>query len=231
MNGATARIGVLMGREPDERFSIHRGYVDALFAVGGIPVLIVPGPVGADDALLELVSDCDAVMFTGGHDVDPECYGEVDLGLAKGIDIDRDRLEIAAAGRALASGVRVLGICRGAQLLNAALGGTLHQDLVTNGLDHHSIEDSPGEPSHAIAVTGGSLTEATLGGFTKVNSLHHQGVKDLAPGLVASAVAPDGLVEAFEGPDLLAVQWHPERMIGFDDAFLLPFRWLVGGVT
>jgi putative glutamine amidotransferase len=227
----SARIAVLLGREPEERVSIHRGYVDAVFAAGAVPVLIAPGPASSDAALLDLVRECDAVMFTGGHDVDPVCYGETNGGLVMGIDIDRDRFEIAAVAAVRGSGQRVLGICRGAQLLNVALGGTLHQDLVTGGLDHHSIEELPGEPSHVISVVPGSTTEMLLDGHMKVNSLHHQGVKDLARGLTATATAGDGLVEAFEAPDLVAMQWHPERMLGFDDVFLRPFAWLAGDLS
>lgn len=225
------RIAVLLGREPQARYSIHRGYVDALFAAGATPLLVVPGPPEADDALVDLVAGCDGVLFTGGFDVDPAWYGEADTGKAEGIDVDRDRLELAAFAAARGGGRRILGICRGAQILNVAMGGTLHQDLVTDGLDQHSVEDREHEPAHDLVVEPGSLAARVLDGTTKVNSLHHQGVKDLGAGLRAVAHAPDGLIEAFEAPDLLAMQWHPERMLGYDDVFHRPFRWLAGGLT
>ncbi|MCU0309510.1 MAG: gamma-glutamyl-gamma-aminobutyrate hydrolase family protein [Acidimicrobiales bacterium] len=225
---AVQRVAVLLGREPEERFSIHRGYIDGVVAAGALPVLLVPGPAGADEAVLAAVAECDAVLVTGGHDVDPTLYGEADGGLVKGIDADRDRLEVEVVRRTVASGRRLLGICRGIQILNVALGGSLHQDLVTDGLDQHSVEDRPHEPVHDLEVVPGSLIEGLLAGRTKVNSLHHQGVKVLGEGLEATAFAPDGLIEAFEAPGVLGIQWHPERMLGFDDVFHAPFRWLVG---
>jgi len=224
----TPRVAVLLGREPDDRFSIHRGYVDALFAAGALPILLGPGPGDADDALLAAVGECDAVLLTGGHDVDPALYGEENAGLVKGIDTDRDRFEVQVVLQAVDRGQRVLGICRGIQILNVALGGSLHQDLVTDGLDQHSVEDRPHEPVHDLVVAPGSLIEALLAGTVKVNSLHHQGVKVLGAGLEATAHAPDGLIEAFEAPGILGMQWHPERMLGYDDVFNAPFRWLAG---
>jgi putative glutamine amidotransferase len=220
------RIAVMFGLEPDDRRSLYRGYVDAIYAVGAMPIMISAGPAECDEMMIGLVDECDALLLTGGFDVDPACYGEVDGGLVKGIDADRDRLELSVVAHTRELGMRTLGICRGLQLLNVALGGTLHQDLVTDGLDHHAHEHSPGQPTHPVRVVGGSLIERVLGDYGEVNSLHHQGIKDLAPGVEATAFAPDGLIEAFEAEEMLAVQWHPERMIGFDPAFLAAFAWL-----
>jgi putative glutamine amidotransferase len=225
------RVAVLLGREPDDRFSIHRGYVDALFAAGAVPLLLGPGPGDGDPALLAAVGECDAVLLTGGHDVDPTLYGEQNGGLVKGIDVDRDRFEVQAVGQAVAQGQRLLAICRGIQILNVALGGSLHQDVVTDGFEQHSVEDRPHEPVHDLAVEPGSVVERLLDGTTKVNSLHHQGVKALGEGLQVTARAPDGLVEAIEGEGIVGVQWHPERMLAHDDVFHAPFRWLAGRPT
>lgn len=228
MATTTSRVAVLLGREPDDRFSIHRGYVDALFAAGAVPLLLGPGPGDADPALLATVGECDAVLLTGGHDVDPVLYGEENGGLVKGIDVDRDRFEVQVVAQAVAQGQRVLAICRGIQILNVALGGSLHQDVVTDGFEQHSVEDRPHEPVHDLVVEPGSLVERLLDGTTKVNSLHHQAVKELGDGLAVTARAPDGLVEAIEGEGIVGVQWHPERMLAHDDVFHAPFQWLAG---
>lgn len=233
MSSSTPRVAVLIGREPDDRFSIHRGYVDALFATGALPLLLGPGPGDGDAALLAAIGECDAVMLTGGHDVDPSLYGEQNDGLVKGIDTDRDRFEAQVVQQAVAQGQRVLAICRGIQILNVALGGSLHQDLVADGLDQHSVEDRPHEPVHDLIVEPGSVVERLLDGTTKVNSLHHQGVKELGQGvsMAVTARAPDGLVEAIEGDGIVGIQWHPERMLAYDDVFHAPFRWLAGRVS
>lgn len=224
----TPRVAVLLGREPDDRFSIHRGYVDALFAAGSLPLLLGPGPGDTDAAVLAAVGECDALLLTGGHDVDPTLYGEQNEGLVKGIDTDRDRLEVQVVQQAVAQGQRVLAICRGIQILNVALGGSLHQDVVSDGFEQHSVEDQPHEPVHDVIVEPGSVVERLLDGTTKVNSLHHQAVKALGDGVAVTARAPDGLVEAIEGDRIVGVQWHPERMLGHDDVFHAPFRWLAG---
>lgn len=228
MATTTSRVAVLIGREPDDRFSIHRGYVDALFAAGAVPLLLGPGPGDADPALLATVGECDAVLLTGGHDVDPSLYGEKNEGLVKGIDVDRDRFEVQVVQQAVEQGQRLLAICRGIQILNVALGGSLHQDVVTDGFEQHSVEDRPHEPVHDLVVESGSVVERLLDGTTKVNSLHHQAVKALGDGVVVTARAPDGLVEAIEGDGIVGVQWHPERMLGHDDVFHAPFQWLAG---
>lgn len=220
------RVAVLLGREPEDRFSVHQGYVRAVFAVGALPVLAVPGPADSDRHVVQLATTCDAVLLTGGHDVAAARYGEADGGKVAGVDQDRDRVEIAVVVAAADRGLRTLGICRGAQVLNVALGGSLHQDLVSDGFDEHSVEAHPHEPAHELRVEPGSLTASLLAGTTKVNSLHHQGVKALGTGLSATAWAPDGLVEAFEGDGLLGLQWHPERLLDLDEVFLAPFRWL-----
>jgi putative glutamine amidotransferase len=228
-NARTApKVAVLIGHEPHDRCSMHRGYADALVEVGAVPVLLAAAPPPMREQLLALACECDGVVLTGGADVDPACYGEENVH-AHGIDPVRDAFEIAALHAARAAGVRVLGICRGAQLVNVALGGTLHQDLPVAGHDGHWEEERQYEAVHGVAAVPGSLTEAVLGGSTTVNSIHHQAIRTPAPGVVVGACSTDGVIESIETDGVLAVQWHPERLFGADPAQLRPFAWVAYG--
>ena len=135
--------------------------------------------------------------------------------------------EIASVRVARDAGRRVLGICRGAQVLAVAFGGTLHQDLAAAGFQHHWEEVRQYEPVHAVEAEPGSVAEAVLAGSAKVNSIHHQAVRTPG-GLHATAWSDDGVVEAVEGDDVLGIQWHPERLLGYDSRHLAAFHWLVG---
>jgi putative glutamine amidotransferase len=222
------KVAVLVGYEPRHRYSVHRGYVDALWAAGATPVLLAPPPdVGAVDRYVEVALDCDAVCVTGGGDVDPALYGAEPEDDLMSVDPPRDIAEMAAVRAAAAAGRPVLGICRGIQLVAVAFGGSLHQDLTRAGfLGHWAIEQEH-EPAHGVEVDSGSAALAALGGATKVNSIHHQAVRDPGPELVATAWSPDGVIEAIEAPGVLGVQWHPERLWPTDDRHIAPFRWLV----
>ena len=218
-------IALLVGREPEHRHSLHRGYVDAVWAVGAVPVVLPPPPVeGPLDAYLEVVVGCAGVLLTGGGDLDPTTYGEAPRVELMSVDPERDRAEVAATQAAVEAGRPVLGICRGIQLLAVAHGGTLHQDLVTDGFaGHHWEEERQHERVHAVEAKPLTLAAAALDGAGTVNSIHHQAVRD--PGsLVATAWSDDGVIEAVERDDLvLGIQWHPERLTGLS---LAPFRWL-----
>ena len=158
-------VAVLCGRSPAERYSTHRGYVSSVVAVGGVPVVVPCGP-DTDPRPVELAVDrCDAVVVTGGGDVDPDLYsGTVDLpaGLMD-VDPARDLAEIAAVQYALAQRTRVLGVCRGAQLLAVIGGGTLVPDLVEKGITGHWDEERQHEPVHAVHTESGSLAAQVLG--------------------------------------------------------------------
>jgi putative glutamine amidotransferase len=183
---------------------------------GGAPAL---APAGLGAAALEAIfRRVDGVLLSGGGDVDPARYGAAPHPLAVGVDAGRDEAELWLARRAADEAKPIFGICRGAQVLNVALGGTLYGDVGEHpGAGPHAF-DQPGQPwdlrAHWVQVAEGTRLARLLGApRVGVNSLHHQAVRALAPGLAAAAHAPDGLVEAVELPGhpfALAVQWHPE---------------------
>jgi putative glutamine amidotransferase len=221
-------VAVLIGRDPPLRYSVHRGYADAVWEVGATPVLLVPPSVpGAVDRLLSATLACDAVCITGGGDVDPGRYGEPPADGLMDVDGSRDEAEVEIVRAARRAGKPVLGICRGIQLIAVALGGALHQDLPGAGFSGHWEEERQFEPVHRIAADPTTLASAALGGADIVNSIHHQAVRDPGPDLRATAWSDDGLIEAVEADGVLGVQWHPERLVATDKRHLAAFRWLV----
>jgi len=227
-----AVVGILIGRAPEERYSTHRGYVASITAVGGVPILLPAGPDLDRHALTAVVDLCQSIVVTGGGDVDPHHYGVAESAIPDELmDVDpaRDLAEIAVVHHAMAQGKRVLGVCRGAQLLAVMGGGTLILDLKDKGLDGHWAEDRQYEPIHGIEAASDSRAQQILGSIDRVNSIHHQAIADPGQTLRATAWSPDGVIEAVEGPGLLGVQWHPERLTASDRRHLAPFAWLVGG--
>jgi putative glutamine amidotransferase len=195
---------------------------------------MVPGQVGdlpeseIKTIAKDLISSTDALMLTGGGDVDPAMYGEaVSSEKVYGIEANRDRVERALLEEAFRQERKVLAICRGIQVVNVFFGGTLIQDLETAGKKNHSLTDQEYEYSHPIAVSRDSEIARLLPGITLANSLHHQAIDKVGEGLVITATSEDEVVEAVERPGLVAVQWHPERLIDFDPVQLNLFRWLV----
>ncbi|MBQ9535316.1 MAG: gamma-glutamyl-gamma-aminobutyrate hydrolase family protein [Clostridia bacterium] len=190
------------------------GYMDGIRQAGGVPVML---PL-TDDAeeLRRLAEVCDGFVLTGGHDVGTELYGEEPVGDVVQPCPARDAMERPLLEAALRGNKPVLGICRGLQFINAALGGTLWQDLPTQCPSDvvHRQQPPYDAPSHKVRLKEGSPLRELLGtDEIGVNSCHHQAIRELAPGLEPMAVAPDGLIEAFCKPDhrfLWAVQWHPE---------------------
>lgn len=221
-------VAVMIGRSPERRYSIHRGYIDAVTAAGALPVLLAVGPGTDPDAILRAAGACSGLILTGGNDVDPCVYGAERGRGEKDTDPDRDTIEVAAVHAAMSAGQRVLGICRGIQLLAAALGGTLVGDLPASGHTGHEEEEREGQPVHAVTADTGSLAALSLAGACSVNSIHHQAVATTGPVLAATAWSPDGVIEAVEGPGVLGLQWHPERLIASDPRHLAPFQWVVG---
>jgi putative glutamine amidotransferase len=220
-------VAILAGRSPVERYSLHRGYVDAVAEAGGLPLVVPAGPGLDPDAILELVCRCDALVVTGGGDVDPVFYGAAPVDGLMETDPARDQIEIAAVHAMAARGRPVLGVCRGAQVLAVASGGTLVADLPSAGYSGHWEEERQCEPVHGIEADAGSLALAALAGAAEVNSIHHQAIAGLGPTLRATAWSPDGVVEAVEAPGALGVQWHPERLCAGDPRHLAPFSWVL----
>jgi putative glutamine amidotransferase len=200
------------------RVRVNEAYVRALHAAGLVP-LIVPPTLSADEARA-LVAGVAGVVLSGGEDVDPARYGAVPHPATEAPHVGRDATELALVAAAREVRRPVLAICRGIQLLNVALGGTLVQDIPTerpSGIGH-AREDVSEERVHGITVEPGSRLADALGAVElQANSLHHQAVGALAPSLRATAHAPDGIIEGVETVDdwwVLAVQWHPEELIG-----------------
>lgn len=199
-----------------------RKYVDAVRMAGCMPLV---APATEADAIDELLDLADGILLTGSpSNVHPIYFGEAVHNPALPLDLERDRLTLGLIPRALELGVPLMAICRGFQEVNVALGGSLHQAVhEADGLDDHrddetqSLENRYGTLRHHVSVEpGGMLAQIVGTGEFKVNSLHGQGIKQLAPGLRVEARAHDGLIEAFTKVDApafnLGVQWHPEWM-------------------
>jgi putative glutamine amidotransferase len=199
-------------------------YFSRALAFDMLPLAVPPVSARHAGAYLELV---DGLIFTGGSDVDPGFYGREPHPRLGPIVRGRDEFELRMARLAVSRGVPILGICRGMQLLNVALGGSLEQHLETEvaGLRHGSGTHVP--EFHEVEVLDRELGDL-VGSRVTVNSLHHQAVLDLSDDLRAAACSPDGVLEAAVGiaNPVLGVQWHPERMPLGDPAADAPFRWL-----
>lgn len=200
------------------RVMVEAGYLRALGATGVLPLILSPlDDPEARDRMFDLAS---GLILSGGEDVDPACYGARPDG-ARTVSPERDALELELLRRALERRIPVLGICRGCQLLNVALGGTLYQDLETcygTEIDHDRFREFAGQ-IHSIRWSGARLLSGVFPADEFIqNSAHHQGIDRLADGLTAVAWAPDGLVEAVECREsaagwVVGVQWHPERKL------------------
>lgn len=201
---------------------MYASYLDCVAAAGGLPVLI---PLGLPSDLLRgIVERLDGLVLTGGGDVDPRCYGETDAaGLAQDIKPIRDETELQVSRWAAGEDKPLLGICRGHQVVNVALGGTLYTDIFTQIRTAlaHDLDDQPlNHYVHQVVIEPDSRL-ARIVGTTRIaaNSRHHQAVQTVGAGLAVTARAPDGIIEATEKPDarfLVTVQWHPENMCGED---------------
>lgn len=232
MTVSRPRITVTAGSNPGtlNHAWLRFDYLHAISKAHGLPSIIAPGftnPLDEAEQLAgEILDNCDGLLLSGGTDVDPKIFGEVPHTALGRVDGPRDPFEITLAREAVRRDMPVLGICRGLQVLNVALGGTLIQDIgsdVAGALVHETGDDRL-VIGHDVAIESDSrlaqLLSATRVG---VNSFHHQAAKRLGEGLCVSATSPaDGIVEGIEMPErkfVVAVQWHPENFWKTSDAF------------
>ena len=197
----------------------NRDYADAVIRGGAIPVIL---PMTEDTKVLDqLVAELDGFVLSGGADLEPEMYGQEKLPVCGDTSPVRDRVEMYLLKKCLAAGKPFLAICRGFELFNVALGGTLYQDIETQRPDSlfHPCYDKPADQVHDVDIKAGTaLMQIVQNDKIRVNSRHHQGVCEIGKGLVVSGCASDGLVEALELPDhpfAVGVQWHPETLSSY----------------
>lgn len=216
-NGFRPSIGITTRQRNDEgRFELSASYVEAVRRAGGFPVLLPPGEMHPEECFEFL----DGIVMTGGPDVDPKLYGGKDHPELYGVDAERDACEIELAKAIVEHDKPALCICRGMQVLNVALGGTLVEhvpdefgtDVIHRGDEAYSHHDVTIEPRSRLAKIVGTTKMSTP-------SWHHQAVKAPAKGFVVVAKSSDGVIEAIESPEhasLVAVQWHPEHTAAKD---------------
>ena len=218
--------------------TVADGYIRSVLAAGGTP-LIIP-PYEERDALLSTLNRIDGLLLTGGGDINPLFLGEEPMKELSSINHRRDRQELLITRLAADRQIPILGICRGIQIMTAALGGQLYQDIHSQHPKpciKHDQQLDRSYPSHTIEVEPESLLSRIFGNAEElyVNSFHHQAVKEPAPGFKACAYSTDGIIEAIESTEyksMLGVQWHPECMILCGDESMLPlFRWLTKEAT
>ena len=217
-------IGISCGRSETGAATLSANYTDAVLRSGGIPVIF---PTVSDEATARaLLKSVDGVIFSGGPDLDPSYYGETVWNETVEVVTLRDASDLLLMRAALDARKPVMAICRGEQLMNVVLGGSLYQDIPTQ-VD--TTVKHAGGALHRIGVEKGSVLYELFGQDSlTVNSFHHQAVKKVAPGVRVTAYSPNGIVEAYEyGDRLIAFQFHPEGMARTDDTWLAPFRYFL----
>ena len=218
--------------------SLRPGYPRAIAAAGGLSILL---PLeGTDEDWRQLAAMCSGFLFSGGPDLHPFLLGEETHPSCKNVSPARDSMEIRLLHAAMELKRPVFGICRGIQLLNVALGGTIYQDIPSQREQDFPVAHQQPfyytTPSPHVKVKKGSLLAKACGGLERigVNSCHHQAVRQPAPGLTATGWASDGIIEALEKPDypfFLGVQWHPEYLWQKDPAAMGLFTAFVDACT
>lgn len=189
------------------------GFSEAVTQAGGVPIILPIGDPALADAYVAMI---DGLLLTGGQDVSPHLYHEEPRNVIGETAPDRDAIEVALIQAALKQNKPILGVCRGMQLLNVTLGGSLYQDLTTeaNITIQHVQKAQPEFVTHSIKVDSTSHLSKLIPDGSCINSVHHQGVKELAPSLTATAWSQDDVIEAVEWIDeqhsIIGIQWHPE---------------------
>ena len=224
-------IGIT-GNYSNETCTLAEGYYQSVLKAGGIPFILPP--FYETDRLGDLLDRLDGILFSGGGDINPLLLGEEPIKELHSITPERDLQELLLARMAYDRQIPMLGICKGIQVINAALGGTNYQDIHTQmeGIRiKHSQDQDRRYPSHTVSITKGSILEKLFGAELAVNSFHHQACKEPAPVLKVTALSCDGVIEAIESNEfksVLGVQWHPETFILRNNRDMLPiFEWLV----
>jgi putative glutamine amidotransferase len=222
---------ITVGTSP-ERAYVNSTYLNAIQQAGGVPLPLPPQL--SSRSWKRLAAGLDGLLLTGGGDIDPALFGEAPQPTLYDVAPIRDTFEANAARWAVEHRLPLLCICRGVQVLNVALGGSLYQDVGTDPGTTlpHSQKEPRDQPTHKVRIAPGSrLAEVVGADEVEVNSMHHQALKSLGRGLAAVAWAPDQLVEGVEMPEqpgfVLGVQWHPEELIGHSEAARRLFAALV----
>jgi putative glutamine amidotransferase len=222
-NILTIETGILTG---NQRVYVNRDYIQAIVQSGGIPLLlpVVPEP----EVIRKQIESVDALLISGGQDIDPQHYGEDHLPQLQEMCAERDHYEMEAIRYAFSRQRPILGICRGLQVLNVAFGGSLYQDIghyFPLSLDH---AQKSATDRHHVTLEKNSKLHRILGVESlQINSFHHQSTKAIAPGFAVNARASDGIIEGIEKEDshfVMGVQWHPEMMIHQDCLMLKLFN-------
>ena len=226
-------IGISGAHSSNGNTLVSSAYIKSVLRAGGVPVVL---PINDNiEVIKKMISSIDALIMTGGEDVDPVKYFEEPLPLLEEIDPERDIFDILLVKLAIESGIPVLGICRGHQVMNVAFGGTLYQDFssqIKTGVIKHRQEAPFWYGTHQVQLEENSVLAKVLGKTTVMtNSYHHQAVKDVAKGFVITGRTSDGVVETMEmkdNPKVFSVQFHPEGPTakGLDE-FLPVFIYLV----
>ncbi|MBE7065619.1 MAG: gamma-glutamyl-gamma-aminobutyrate hydrolase family protein [Ruminococcaceae bacterium] len=219
-------IGITLNHREDTYFTIRGNYIDSIIRAGGVPV-----PLCYDEnntELPEIVELLNGILFSGGEDVNPKYYGEETQEACGKICDDRDEFELKLYKYAVSKNLPILGICRGIQLINVAAAGTLIQDIPSFTAEKIPLDKHKQQPPYENFAHSSNVIEKTyfseLFGKDKIstNSMHHQAVKDLAPGFKAGVISDNGIIEAIYSENhnfIVGVQWHPE------------FLWDKGGET
>src|SRR5436190_1196777 len=219
-----------------DRAFVNAAYIRAVERAGGIPLLLTP--YHSPEAIRHFSTQIAGLVLTGGGDIDPVRFGEARHPKTDLVSAERDEFELRRVTQAIDTGLPLLAICRGLQVVNVALNGSLHQhvpDVVGDDIAH-SQGGARSDRTHEVAIEPGTLLASVAGGERlRVNSFHHQAIKDLGDGLRPVAWADDKVIEAVELPGargfVLAVQWHPEELVESDPAALRLFQALVDAAS
>lgn len=214
-----------------EKTVINSDYISAVTRAGGLPIPVPP--VCSPDEIKNYVSLCDGIIITGGIDVAPILYDEIPYPGCGIFDLDMDRSHLELIREVIRAGKPLLGICRGMQLINVALGGTLYQDIPSQcpNCGDHSHTYIRGDAVHSVTLAEHSPLHRIYGKRNlEVNSIHHQSVKDCGKGVEICAQALDGIAEGLyvPGQNILGVQWHPEMLLTKSDESLCLFMDFLG---